>query len=65
MTAQCKEKERKIWIHEKKNNDWKKKVFCESQIKLKKNYLVHIHQQQQHRFDDTIRVILILFIFKL
>ena len=43
----------------------KKKVFCESQIKLKKNYLVHIHQQQQHRFDDTIRVILILFIFKL
>ena len=43
-----------------------KKVFCESQIKLKKNYLVHIHQQQQqHRFDDTIRVILILFIFKL
>ena len=27
MTAQCKEKERKIWIHEKKNNDWKKSIL--------------------------------------
>ena len=37
MTAQCKEKERKkIWIHEKKNNDWKKKSILWKPDQIKK-----------------------------